>query len=58
MTRGLRVAHALVAAARVVEERLRTAPLLRRALRDALAFAARRSREAKDYVRVRVRPVV
>lgn len=54
----MRLLHAVVAAARLVEERLRTAPALRRRLRDALAFAARRSREAKDFVRVRVRPVV
>lgn len=50
--------HAVVAVARLVEERLRTAPRLRQAMRDLLAFSARRSREAKDYVRVRVRPVV
>ncbi len=48
----------VIALGRVLEERARTSPTLRRWSRGALAFAARHSREARDYVRVRVRPVV
>ncbi len=48
----------VVAVGRLVEERARTSPTLRRWARGVLAFAARHSREARDYVRVRVRPVV
>jgi hypothetical protein len=48
----------VIAAARVLEERLRTSRPLRRAARSALYVASRMSREARDYVRIRVRRMV
>lgn len=48
----------VIAAARIVEERVRTSRTLRRAARSALYVASRVSREARDYVRIRVRRIV
>ncbi len=48
----------VVAAARVVEERVRTSRTLRKVARSALRVAAGVSREARDYVRIRVRRIV
>lgn len=49
---------ALVAAARVLEERLRTSRRLRTLARRALFVLSRVSPEAKDYVRIRLRRIV
>jgi len=48
----------VVAAARVVEERVRTSRTLRRAARSTLYVLAKLSPEARDYVRIRVRRIV
>lgn len=48
----------LVAAARLVEERLRTSRTLRRAARGTLALLARYSKEARSFVRIRTRRIV
>lgn len=49
---------ALVAAARVLEERLRTSRALRTLSRRALYVLSRVSPEAKDFVRIRLRRIV
>lgn len=51
------IAH-VVAAARVVEERVRTSRRLRRLARNAVVVLARISPEVRDYVRIRVRRIV
>jgi hypothetical protein len=48
----------VIAAARLVEERVRTSRTLRRAARSALYVLARVSPEVRDYVRIRVRRIV
>ncbi len=48
----------VVAAARVLEERVRTSRRLRRAARSALYVLSRVSPEVRDYVRIRVRRLV
>jgi hypothetical protein len=48
----------LIAAARVVEERLRTSRRLRKAARTTLYLLSRVSPEARDFVRIRVRRIV
>ncbi|MGZ3420380.1 MAG: hypothetical protein ACXVEF_08765 [Polyangiales bacterium] len=48
----------LVAAARVVEERIRTSRRLRKLARTSLFVLARVSPEVKDYVRIRLRRIV
>ena len=45
---------AIIAAARIVEERLRTSKTVRRAARKTAALLARRSKEARDFVRIRL----
>ena len=50
--------HAAVAAARVVEARLRDAAVVRRAARAAAALLARRSKEARAFVRLRLMRLV
>ena len=50
--------YTLTALACILEQRVRASRRGRRLARAALAFAARRSREARDLVRVRVRPIV
>jgi hypothetical protein len=47
-----------VAAARVVERRVRSSPALRRAGRGAVALLARRSREVRAFVRLRLMRLV
>jgi hypothetical protein len=49
---------AMIALARVTEERLRSAPLVRRVVRDGAAFLARRSRIARALVRIRSRRII
>jgi hypothetical protein len=49
---------ALIAAARVLEERVRTSRRLRAISRRALFVLSRVSPEAKDYVRIRLRRIV
>jgi hypothetical protein len=48
----------VLAAARVLEERVRTSQRLRRAARSALYVLSRVSPSARDYVRIRVRRIV
>ncbi|MBI2391436.1 MAG: hypothetical protein HYV09_17735 [Deltaproteobacteria bacterium] len=48
----------LIAAARMVEERVRTSRRLRAIARAAMVVLARLSPEARDYVRIRVRRIV
>lgn len=48
----------VIAAGRLVEERLRTSRRLRAAARTAMVVLARLSPEARDYVRIRVRRIV
>lgn len=48
----------LVALGRVVEERVRTSRRLRVFARGAMVILARSSREARDFVRIRVRRIV
>lgn len=48
----------IVAAARLVEERIRTSRTLRALARGSLVVLARVSPEVRDYVRIRVRRVV
>ena len=52
------VAAPLVAAARVVERRVRTSVQIERGARRVLAALARRSRDAKVFVRLRVMSLV
>jgi hypothetical protein len=49
---------ALIAAARVLEERIRTSRRLRTIARRTLYALSRVSPEAKDYVRIRLRRIV
>lgn len=51
------IAH-VVAAARVVEERIRRSRRLRRVARASLYVLSRVSPEVRDYVRIRVRRIV
>jgi hypothetical protein len=48
----------LIAAARLLEERIRTSKALRRVARKGLAVLSRYSPEVRDYVRIRVRRIV
>jgi hypothetical protein len=48
----------IVAASRVLEERIRTSRALRRAARRALFVLSRVSPEVRDYVRIRLRRIV
>jgi hypothetical protein len=48
------IAPLVVGAARAAELRVRSSPHARRTARRALAVLARRSREARAYVRLRV----
>jgi hypothetical protein len=50
--------HALVAAARVIEERVRRSRTIRRFGRDAAAALAKRSKEARAFVRLRLMRLV
>jgi hypothetical protein len=50
--------HVVVAAARVVEARLRSSRRVRRAARDVAAALARRSNEARAFVRLRLMRLV
>jgi hypothetical protein len=54
----VKIRHVIVAAARVVEERVRTSPRVRRAARAAMALAAKRSTEARAFVRIRLMRLV
>jgi len=48
----------VIAAARIVEERIRTSRRLRALARGTLVVLARLSPEVRDYVRIRVRRIV
>lgn len=48
----------VIAAARLVEERVRTSRRLRAAARSALYLLSRVSPEVRDYIRIRLRRVV
>jgi hypothetical protein len=47
-----------VAAARVIERRVRTSRTLRRNARNGMAMLARLSREGRAFVRLRLMPIV
>lgn len=51
------IAH-VIAAARVLEERVRTSRTLRRTARRAVVLLSRVSPEVRDYIRIRVRRIV
>ncbi len=60
MTPRARIARALapaIAVARLLEEQVRTSGSVRRSVRSALYVLARRSREARELVRIRVRRI-
>lgn len=48
----------LIAAARMIEERVRRSRRVRRAARSVLFVLSRVSPEVRDYVRIRVRRIV
>jgi hypothetical protein len=50
--------HAIVAAARVVEDRVRRSARVRRAARATVAALARRSSEVRAFVRLRLMRLV
>jgi hypothetical protein len=54
----MKIRHALVAAARVVEERTRRSAKVRRFARGSMAFLAKRSTEARAFVRLRLMRLV
>ncbi len=54
----MKARNAVVAAARVVEARVRASVRTRRAARDAMALLAKRSTEARAFVRLRLMRLV